>query len=378
MVTFLSNFFIKNRNLSLNPSLIIRFISTDSTTHHQNSSFTISYLINSCGLTPKTAISTSKIIQFQSSTNPDSVLTLLRNNGFSNSYISKITAACPRLLLSKVDKTLKPKFDFFLSKGLAGPDLAKVLCRDPLVLLSSVEKSLIPSFDFLTSVVRDDEKLIAMLKRSTQALRMDLEKMIAPKLAILRANGLDDNNIVKLLVTQPRVFLINVPRFGEIVEEVKKMGFDSSQYAFLAAIHGLACMSRSSVEAKFDVYRSWGWSEDELQCAFRKDPYCMMLSRETIMSKMNCFVNEFGYAPSLIAKRPGALHYSLEGRIIPRCTAIQALVKNGLLKKKSCLSTFLAIPENKFWKEYIPRFQKDVPQLLTAIQAKASTQDELA
>ena len=42
-------------------------------------SFTVSYLVNSCGLSPETAFSASEKIHFENPKNPDSVLALLRN-----------------------------------------------------------------------------------------------------------------------------------------------------------------------------------------------------------------------------------------------------------------------------------------------------------
>ncbi|KAL5708816.1 hypothetical protein ACHQM5_019573 [Ranunculus cassubicifolius] len=351
-------------NISPLSLIRIRFISSDSITTHQKS-FMISYLINTCGLSQQKAISAAKKFHFESSTKPDSVLTLLKNNGFSDSQISKIIAQRPKILVASVDKTLKPKFDFFNSKGLSGPDLAKVLSREGTVLLSSLEKTIIPNFDSLKSIVGTDAKVTSMLKRSLDVLRCDHDKTLAPNFSILRAHGVPDSNIAKLLVTQPRLFIRNPSRFSEKVEEVKKMKLDPSQYLFLMAMHALDAMSRSSLEAKFDVYKSWGWSEDQVQCAFQKKPYCMTLSQKNIMSTMDSLVNKFGYAPSYIAEQPTVLSFSCEKRIIPRCSAMQILFRNGKVKQSTTLYSFLKLPEDVFLKKYISRFEKEVPELLT-------------
>ncbi|KAL5708910.1 hypothetical protein ACHQM5_019656 [Ranunculus cassubicifolius] len=361
--------FIQKRILLLYPSSLIRFICSNSTTHHHNS-FTISYLINTCGLSQQKAISASKKLHFESSTKPDSVLTLFRNNEFSNSQISKIIASCPHLLLSNVDKTLKPKFEFFNSKGLFGTDLGKVLFKGAHILDYSLENNIVPSFESLKSIVGSDANVISMLKKSTVVLSVDHERMFAPKLTLLNTHGVCDSNIAKLLVWQPRVFLMKNSRFNEIVAEVKKMEFDPSHYYFLIAIYGLASMSRSSLEAKFNVFRNWGWTEDQLRSAFRKFPYCVALSAENITSTMDHFVNKLGYAPSLIAEQPIVLTYSLERRIIPRCSIIQVLFTNGLLKKTPPLNSFLSYSENAFLKNYITKFEKEVPELMDAYQIK--------
>ncbi|KAL5708821.1 hypothetical protein ACHQM5_019578 [Ranunculus cassubicifolius] len=362
----LAKIVLQKRNLWSSLSLI-RFISIDSITTHHNS-FTISYLINSCGLSQQKAISVSKKVHFESPTNPDSVLALLKNNGFSDSQISKIIAQRPELLASSVDKTLKPKFDFFNSMGLSGPDLAKALSRQGTVLLSSLEKTIIPNIDSLKSIFQTDEKVIITIKHYMDVI--PCFKTVESNIAILQSHGVPISNIQKLLVSQPRVFLRSASRFSEKVEEVKKMKFDPSKHGFLAAMHVLDAMSRSSLEAKFDLYKSWGWSEDQVQCAFRKHPYCMTLSEENIMLTMDSFVNKFGYAASYIAQQPTVLLYSCEKRIIPRCSVIQVLVKNGQLMKAPKLGTILMLPEDKFLK-YIRGFDKEAPELLSAYKAKA-------
>ncbi|KAL5708811.1 hypothetical protein ACHQM5_019568 [Ranunculus cassubicifolius] len=356
-------------SLHIYPLSLIRFISSESKAH-QNS-FTVSYLINSCGLSQQKAISASKKIHFESPTKPNSVLTLLKNNGFSDSHISHIIAQRPTILVSSVDETLKPTFEFFNSKGLYGSELAKVLSREGVVLGRSLEKVIIPSFDFLKSIVGTDEKVIALLKRNTNAL--DKTKTIASNVALLRAHGVPMYNIQKLLVSQPRVLMLKVSRLSEIVKEVKEMEFDPLRYLFLLAVHVLSSMSKSSLEDKFDVFRSWGWSEDEVQCAFRKSPYCITLSEECIMVKMDYFVNKFGYAPSSIAEQPNILLYSCEKRIIPRCSAMQILFKNGQVEQPTTLFSFLHMQEDAFLKKYISRFEKEVPELLSTYQGKGKT-----
>ncbi|KAL5708724.1 hypothetical protein ACHQM5_019490 [Ranunculus cassubicifolius] len=366
MLAFIRKAVLQNTNLGFR----IRFISTDSNTSHHKS-FTISYLINSCGLSQQKAISASKRIHFESSTKPDSVLTLLRNNGLSESQISNTIAQRPTILIASVDETLKPKFDFFNSKGLSGPDLAKVLSREGVVLSYSLEKTIIPNFNSLKTIFQTDEKVIAVLKRSMNVLTT--YKTVESNIALLRSHGVPMSNIGKLLVSQPRVLSRNASRFSANVKEVMKMKFDPSQYGFLAAMHVLDAMSRSSLEAKIDVYKSWGWSEDEVQSAFRKQPFCMAFSEENISSKMDYFVNKFGYAPSSIAEQPGVLLYSCEKRIIPRCSAMQILFRNGKVKQSTTLCSFLQMREDEFLKKYISRFEKEVPELLNAYQDKGKT-----
>ncbi|KAL5714345.1 hypothetical protein ACHQM5_016323 [Ranunculus cassubicifolius] len=95
----------------------------------------------------------------------------------------------------------------------------------------------------------------------------------------------------------------------------------------------------------------------------------MLISEKNIMSKMDYFVNKLGYNPSLIAKQPSTLLYSSE-RIVPRCSVIQVLMKNGQLKKAPSLCSILLMVEAEFFKKYISKFEKEVPELLSIYQGK--------
>ncbi|KAL5708729.1 hypothetical protein ACHQM5_019495 [Ranunculus cassubicifolius] len=100
----------------------------------------------------------------------------------------------------------------------------------------------------------------------------------------------------------------------------------------------------------------------------------MAFSEENIKSKMDYFVNKFGYAPSSIAEQPSVLLYSCEKRIIPRCSAMQILFRNGKVKQSTTtLYSFLQLQEDVFFKKYISRFEKEVPELLNAYQGKGKT-----
>ncbi|KAL5708798.1 hypothetical protein ACHQM5_019555 [Ranunculus cassubicifolius] len=357
------------QSLYISPLSLLQFISTDSITTHQKS-FTISYLINSCGLSQQKAISAAKKFHFESPTNPDSVLTLFRNNGFSDSQISKTIARIPEILVFKVDKTLKPKFDFFNSKGLSGDELAKTLCTDPCVLTYSLENRIIPCFDFLRRIVGTDDKVVKILKRGVLFLRRNPQKYLAPNIEILRAHGVPEDNIVKLLVSQPRVLGRRSSSFREIVEQVKKMEIHILQYQFLVAVQVLDSMSKSSLEAKFDVYRRWGWSDDEIQCALRKKPNVMAISEEKIMSTMDFLVNKMRYDPSFIAEQPHVLAFSLEKRTVPRCSVLEVLIRDGLVEKFPDLVGLLNMSESDFLKKYVTEFEKKVPALLNIYQGK--------
>ncbi|CAA3025582.1 Hypothetical predicted protein [Olea europaea subsp. europaea] len=71
-------------------------------------SYTISYLINSCGLSKEKAIFASEKVHFGSPKKPNSVLTLLKKHGFSKTHIANLVRKRPVLLLYNPEKTRLP------------------------------------------------------------------------------------------------------------------------------------------------------------------------------------------------------------------------------------------------------------------------------
>ncbi|XP_026416103.1 uncharacterized protein LOC113311485 [Papaver somniferum] len=274
--------------------------SNNANTSDSDSSFVVSYLINSCGLSESEAITASKKFNFKTTTKPASVLTLLKTYGFTQPDISKLINKYPSILSSDPHKTLKPKLDFFKSKGLSGPDLANFFSIDPTILKYSFDKVIIPSFDILESIVHSDQTVIKMIKRNHWILSANRVKRVMVNLELLRNQGVPETKISDYLIRHPRVFTADADKFRKIVEKTKEMGFNPFNTIFLVAIHGLTSMTEANWREKKDVYKRWGWSEDQLQLAFRKNPRCMTASEKKIMEVMNFLVNEMGYDSSRV------------------------------------------------------------------------------
>ncbi|XP_026412883.1 uncharacterized protein LOC113308634 [Papaver somniferum] len=340
-----------------------------------DTSFVVSYLINSCGLTQDRAISASKKIKFKTTSNPDSVLTLLRAHGFTELQISKIIPSFPAILLYNPHKTLKPKLEFFESKGLYGLDLANFISGDPLILSRSLSEALIPSFDILKSIVQSDQNVIKMIKRNARIITT--VKRVMVNLELLRNEGVPESKISRYIIDKPRAYTGDADSFKEIVEKVKDMGFNRLQGTFLRAIQGLTSMSEVNWRKKEDVYKTWGWSEDHIQTAFRKNPQCMTVSEKKIMAVMNFLVNEMGYESLSIAERPTVICCSMKERIIPRCSVIRILVSRGLIKEKIAISTISKMLDKSFLEKYVIKYEQEVPELMKVFQGQLNYQQLL-
>ncbi|XP_043697242.1 uncharacterized protein LOC122648033 [Telopea speciosissima] len=161
-------------------------------------------------------------------------------------------------------------------------------------------------------------------------------------------------------------------RFKQIVEEIKLMGFNHSQYMFMRALHVLTSINKLTWKQKLEAYRSWGFSENEILMAFRRYPNFMALSEKRIMRHIDFFLNKMGWERAVIFTYPDILGLSLEKRILPRCSVFRVLILKGLMKKDRQMGYLLKESEKLFLEKSVTKYEKEVPQLLDLYKGNIS------
>ncbi|XP_059654580.1 uncharacterized protein LOC132301334 [Cornus florida] len=353
--------FLQNYSLSSSSSTL----KSTSTTSNQHS-FIVDYLIKSCGFPPEKAFWASKYVNFKTPDQPDSVLAFFSSHGFTETQISVLIRRLPQVLMSDPEKTLLPKIVFFHSKGVSTEEIAKILTGAPRFLIRSLENQIIPSYNFFKKLLKSEEKVIAAIKHSGGCSLLDA----APNIEVLRESGVPESNVVALFMSQPRAFVCSTDRSKEIVEEAKKMGFNPENVTFALAVNALRAMSKSTWEKKVEVYKKWGLSEEEILVAFKKTPWCMVVSEEKIMAIMDFFVNKMGLESSIVVRYPGLITQSLKRKIIPRCLVYEILLSKGLIKKDFGLNLMFVSTESYFLQKYVKKYEEEAPELLKLYQEK--------
>ncbi|XP_041001675.1 transcription termination factor MTERF6, chloroplastic/mitochondrial-like [Juglans microcarpa x Juglans regia] len=343
------------------PSLSLKY-NISSTSDQQP--FTVSYLINALGLSPKVAVSASRYVSFETPERADFVINFFKSLAFSETQISKLVRRLPTVLLSDTNRTLLPKIEFLASKGISRRDLAKMLSGCPHLLKRSLAKQIIPSFDFFKDLLQSEDKTVQAIIRFPGMLAFDLETYVAPNINTLRENGVPECHILTLLKYNPRSLIVNPVRFREILEEVKEMGFNPLRLNFAIAVVAFRAMRKSTWESKVDVYKKWGWSEDEVFVAFKRHPWCMMASKDKIMGAMDFFVNKMSLDPSVVFKRPALVSLSLEKRLIPRGLVVQVLFAKGLVKKDISMTSLFECPDETFLRKFVMPHKEEASELL--------------
>ncbi|KAM1369431.1 hypothetical protein ACFX2I_039911 [Malus domestica] len=311
----------------------------------------VNYLINSCGLSPKDAISASKRVKLRSLERADSVLACLRNHGISQTRITSVIKHRSELLQADLEKTVLPQLEFFRSIGVSREDLATTLSYNPRLLITNLENRIVPTYDFLRSLL-SAKHVASVFKAGSWIFVEGHSKKVAPNIEVLRES-----------------------------DEVMKMGFNLEKTSSVKAIRALCGRSKLKCNRNREVYRRWGWSEDVALSAFRKNPLCMIHSEKKIMQVMDFFVNKMGWSSITIAKYPGVISFSLEKRIVPRCSVVKVLLLKGLIKeveKTMSLYSLLFPAEKIFLESFVTKYLKEVPQLLNVYQGKVDVWDVLS
>ncbi|XP_019418058.1 PREDICTED: transcription termination factor MTERF15, mitochondrial-like [Lupinus angustifolius] len=346
----------------------LRFIST--TSKSKDHSFTLSYLINTCGFSPQRAATISNNINFKTREKPDSVIEFLMNHGFSQTNALSVIRSAPSLLQSSdPNKFFLPKIEFFKSKGFSDSDILTLIIKFPTILKRSLENEIVPSFDFFNDMFRSEHKMIKTVMRHSGIL-YGLNSCIAPNINLLREEGVPESHIVQFVEYYPRSLKASPERFKETVEEVKKLEFNPLKKRFVVAIHVKRCISGSTWERKEGIYRRWGWTDDDFQAAFRLHPFCMSMADSKIEAVMEFLVNKLGFESAVIAQHPVLLTLSLEKRIIPRGSVVLALLSKGLVENLN-LSPIFKTVEKVFLDKFVYCHEKkEADELLKLYQAK--------
>ncbi|XP_026444704.1 uncharacterized protein LOC113345056 [Papaver somniferum] len=183
---------------------------------------------------------------------------------------------------------------------------------------------------------------------------------------VLREEGVPQSNIVKYLVSQPMALSMSAVKLKDIVQEIKGVGFDPHKFAFLTAIGIFKGMAKSTWEAKLNAYRKWAWSEEEILFAFRMYPTCIAYSTKKISLTMDYLINHMDYSAKFMARYPTFLGFSLEKRIIPRCSVYRILVSKGLIKDQTPKCSLFRIHEDSFLEKFVIKYEKEAVKDLSA------------
>ncbi|XP_059629850.1 uncharacterized protein LOC132272774 [Cornus florida] len=322
------------------------------------------YLIDRRKFSPETASKVSSVVKYvKRPEETDSILSFLQESGFSDTHLERIIKRMPQVLSANLERSIKPKFKFFQDLGFSSSDVVKIVSSEPRILATSVDKRFGASILALKSVLGSDMDVCGILKKDVSLLRYDLAKTMIPNIELLKSCGISSSQITQCLYTFPRDFLHKTTRIRENVKRVDEMGIDRKSKMFLIAIRAISCMSKDNWELKLVLFKSLGFSEDDILSVFRRQPQLFVLSERKIKATAQLLLSTGKCDISYVVNNPNLLCYSVENRLKPRIKVLEVLETRNLLLKKPSLSTVCKMSDKKFFEKYVLPYSNEVGQL---------------
>ncbi|XP_058727918.1 uncharacterized protein LOC131599649 [Vicia villosa] len=345
------------------------------TTTSDSTSFEVSYLIHNFNFSQKSAskLCSTYRLGFKTTQKPDSVLNFFANFGFSNSQLCNMIAKAPWLLSCNLSKRVLPKFEFFLSKGASDSDIVSLISKNPRLLCRSLENHTSPTYELVYRFLQSHKDAIACAVHNPSFFE---DSRVPQNIKLLIDNGVADSNIARLLRIRNRT--LQVRDMVSLLKELQDLGFNPSKTTFGVAMIAKTSVTKTRWKEKVDTFKKWGWSDEDVIEAFKKQPYCMLTSIHKINLVMDFWVNQLSWDALALAKHPSILSLSLEKRITPRASVVQFLLNNGLRRKNASLTSPFLVPEEMFLDRFIKDF-KESSYLLKLYEEKlklACTRDK--
>lgn len=300
---------------------------------------------------------------------PQSVINLLKSFGLSDSQVQSAVTTCPQILFADVNDILLPKLRFFQELGFSGSGFGKFIAKNSSVLTRSLDDTLKPSVETLKNIIGYDvnnKYLARVLSRCSWVVDRIINARIVSNALYLKSCSIDDNRLSKLFKVQPRLFASHESELRDIINEISELGFPMDSKMLIYAIYTVGSLSRETLNRKFELIRSFGYSKDECLEMFRRLPSSFRISEVKLRFALEFLLNTVKLKRSLILHDPACLMHSVEDKLVARYRVVKTLMDKGLLKKEPAFLNVLHLTEKEFLNKYISKFEKYDEELLYA------------
>lgn len=296
----------------------------------------------------------SKLPYVKNANKCDSVLSFLKENGFSTEHLEKLVNSEPKVLVAKVDKTIEPKIQFFQDFGFSSTDVADVISSDPWILFRSTANCVEPSVRVLRELLGSSSEVARLLKVSGTFLKCNLKRTMLPNIELLEGCGITRDRIIRQLFSFPRFCLHKPANMNKFIKKVDELGCDRDSKMYLHAIRTLASMSEDNWMLKMEFFQKLGFSEKEILSMFHRRPQVFAISCRKVKNSVQAILGTGRYGLSYVYDHPEILICSVEERLKPRFQIIDILVSRNLIKKRPSLSTIYKYSDLKFFQKFVP------------------------
>ncbi|KAB2628987.1 hypothetical protein D8674_033782 [Pyrus ussuriensis x Pyrus communis] len=331
------------------------------------------YLISQHQFSPEAALKAASTVAYlKSPAGSSSVISFLRESGFSKTHLEDVVKRVPRILIANPDIVLKPKFKVFQDSGFSDSDIVDIVSSDPWILLRSADNQLGPALLVLKNILGSNASVLKVLKLSGGVLKYDLEKTLMSNVEVLQSSGIKSSQIIKYIFHFPRFFVHKPESILDAIKRVDEMGFDMKSKRFLSAIRIMTSLTVETWERKVKLFKSLGLSEDDISAVFRRVPQVFGVSEKKIEEATEMLLSTGKYDISFIVNHPELLIYSVKHRLKPRLQVMEILEKKKLLGKTPTLTTICKYSEQKFAELYVVPYTNELEGRVHGVEIKIS------
>ncbi|KAL2231988.1 transcription termination factor MTERF2, chloroplastic-like [Sesamum indicum] len=325
------------------------------------------FLLHKHHFSPEAASQVASVLtRLKNPEKSDSVLSFLKESGFSGTQVEKVVKYRPEFLSANLETIIKPKIKVFQDFGFSADEIAEIVSKEPLVLHCSMKNRLIPSLAVLKGLLGSNVEVAKVLKTSGWFLVIDLEKTLVPNVEFLKSCGISIEQIIRLMPIFPRFFLHKPKIMRKFVEKADEMGVDRSSGMFIYAVRVVSSMNKETWELKMKIFQNLGFSEDDILRVFRSAPMVFSVSEKKIKQIIEVLLENGKYDMSCIISNPTSLMYSVENRYKPRLQVLEALEKRNLLKNWPGFGTMHIMSDKKFFEKFVAPYLDEVGKIYTA------------
>lgn len=322
------------------------------------------YLMASCGFSLDKATKFSKrLTHLKSPEKPDAVLRFLKHQGFSEADIKTLVLWYPPLLSSSPETILEPNLRALRNIGLSSSTLTQIILASPSALQID---SAVPRITFWWDFFGGDEAaLVKVCKHNKFLIGFDISKNIMPKISLLQSHGFSSHDIKRMVLSIPRFINNSVGLMEKLLERTKELGFHPESGMFVLGLQTVTGVTREKLQKKMEIFKSFGWSEEDFLSGLQKAPTMARLSEENLRAKMDFLLGEARCDHSYITANPWILLSSLEKTMRPRHHVLHLLKSKGLSSKGKGQGLYgvMNLSNIKFVEKYILLHKNVIPEL---------------
>ncbi|KAL0352365.1 UNVERIFIED_CONTAM: hypothetical protein Scaly_1625200 [Sesamum calycinum] len=302
-------FFENSAFLRQSHASLSHYFSTETKNQTVDAPTVSDFLLHKHHFSPEAASQVASVLnRLKNPEKSDSILSFLKESGFSGTQVEKVVMYRPEFLLANLEKLSSPK--------------------------SSVNNRLIPSLSVLKGLMGSNAEVAKVLRTSGWFLVIDLEKTLVPNVEFLKSCGISIEQIIRLMPIFPRFFLHKPKVMRKFVEKADEMGVDRSS--------------------------------DDIMRVFRSAPMVFSVSEKKIKKIVEVLLETGKYDMSCIVNNPTSLMYSVENRYKPRLQVLEVLEKRNRLKNWPGFGTMHIMSDKKFFEKFVAPYLDEVGEIYTA------------